>query len=562
MHRFWCVVILLFCTQQLRAAPRVLSVPAPYNTIQSAIDAAVNGDTIVVSPGTYLENINFKGKAVTVRSTDPNNPDVVAGTIIDGSTPTDANFGSVVLFKSGEDHNSVLAGFTITGGTGSWVVVAWKYSGIFWNRCGGGALCFNLSEPTITKNVFVNNRAGEGGAIYIYGDPVNPANPSNPSIRVKPIITENAFINNTALIAHGFSPPNTTYPATEHGDGGAIVCFQGVDANIIGNFISDNHAQYYGGGIHTRQWSKGLIAENEIADNNSSLGAGIHITYTSAPTIRDNLIHDNIASGLGGGGIYVYYNSNPLIERNTITQNTSSNGAGIGVYYNSNPTIRDNMIYKNKSGAGIRVTGNSIPVITGNTIVGNTPSSTYSGGVECTNSSSVFIITNNIIASNGRYGIYALYTPPVIKYNDVWGNGSGNYNSIIGDQTGLNGNISTDPCFFAPDANNFHLDPNSPCKNAGDPNYIPATNETDYDGEQRIFNLRVDMGADEVVTNPFDLNTDGVIDYYELDVLADEWLQTIPPLRTDFHTDGIVNFADFALLADQWPWTAAWQSND
>ena len=555
MHRIWLFLIPLCCTQGLHA--QMLYVPLQHSTIQSAIDSATGGDTVVVSSGTYQENIDFKGKAITVQSADPNDPDIVASTIIDGSTPADQNFGSVVLFKSGEDHNSVLAGFTITGGTGSWLVVAWKYSGIFWNRCGGGILCCNMSEPTITKNVFVNNRAGEGGGIYIYGDPVNPSDPVDPAVHVNPIITDNAFFNNTALSAHGFTPPNTTYAANEHGDGGAIICYQGVDANITDNLIIGNHAEWYGGGIHCRQWSNPLIAENEIADNNSSLGAGIHITYTSAPHIVDNLIKANIAGGLGGGGIYVYYNSNPLIERNTITQNVSSNGAGIAVFWTSNPIIRDNFIYKNVSGAGIRVKGGSIPVITNNTIVANTAPS-YGGGVDCLTDSAP-IITNNIITSNGGSGIYALSTPPVIKYNTVWGNKTGNYNPIIGDQTGINGNISVDPCFVRPDINNFHLDYNSPCKNAGDPNFTAATGETDIDYEPRIFNAKVDIGADEVVTNPFDLDNDGIIDYYELGVLTNEWLWTGSGLQTDFNSDGIVNFDDFAVLANQWLWTAGWR---
>jgi parallel beta-helix repeat protein len=538
---------------------QTLHVPSQYSSIQSAIDSATGGDTVVVSSGTYHENIDFKGKAITVQSADPNDPNIVASTIINGSTPADINFGSVVLFKSGEGHNSVLAGFTITGGTGSWLAISWKYTGILWNRCGGGILCCNMSQPTITKNVFVNNRAGEGGGIYIYGNPVNPSDPVDPAVHVNPIITDNTFFDNTALIAHGFTPPNITYPATEHGDGGAIVCYQGVDATITGNLIQNNHAYYYGGGIHCRQWSNALIAENEIADNNSSLGGGIHITYTSSPHIADNLIKTNIVGGLGGGGIYVYYFSNPLIERNIITQNVSSNGAGIGVYYESNPVIRDNMIYKNKTGAGIRINGEAISTITGNTIVGNTPSSIYSGGIECTNSYAIPVITNNIISSNGRYGIYALTTPPAARHNDVWGNPSGNYSSIIGDQTGINGNISIDPCFVSPDTNNFHLDYNSPCKNAGDPAYTAPTGETDIDYEPRIFNARIDMGADEVVTNPFDLDNNGLIDYYELDALFNEWLRTGPGLQTDFNSDGIVNFDDFAELADQWLWTAGWR---
>jgi predicted outer membrane repeat protein len=497
MHRFWCLVILLLCTQQLHGG--TLYVPSQYGTIQQAIYAAIAGDTIVVSPGTYVENIDFKGKAITVRSTDPNDPNVVAATVINGSNPTDPNFGSVTLFKSGEDNNSVLAGFTITGGTGSWLLVSWQYKGLIWNRCGGGVLCCNMSEPTIIKNVFVNNRAGEGSGIYIYGDPVNPNTPSNPPVHVKPVITDNTFINNTALTGHGFAPPNTNYPNGDHGDGGAIVGFQGVDANITGNLIKNNHAENYGGGIHLRQWSNALIAENKIINNNSSLGAGIHITYTSSPTIRDNLIWANIAGDFGGGGIYILQYSSPLIERNVITQNESTNGAGIYVAGDGcNATIKNNLICNNINGAGIRVTGTAIATIINNTLVGNTASPSYGGGVCCL-TSSVILIENNIIASNGSaYGIYVSRTSPVTRYNNVWGNGAGNYNPVIGDQTGINGNISSDPYFVAPDANDFHLAYSSPCINAGDPNFVPEPNETDYDNNPRILNQRIDIGAYEV----------------------------------------------------------------
>jgi parallel beta-helix repeat protein len=530
-----------------------LYVPSQHSTIQSAIDAAINGDTIIVSPGVYLENINFKGKAITVQSTDPNNPNVVAATIINGSSPTDPNFGSVVIFKSGEDNNSILAGFTITGGTGSWLAVAWDLHPVYWNRCGGGVLCYNMSEPTITKNLFTANLAGQGGGIYIYGDPVNPNAPSDPPIHVSPIIADNTFINNSALINHGFTPPNTNYLLQDHGDGGAIVGFQGVNAVITGNLISGNHAYAYGGGIHLRQWSNSLIAENEISDNNSMLGAGIHITYSSRPVIRHNLIEGNIASTLGGGGIYVYYFSNPLIERNTITNNTTTNGAGIGVYWSSTPTIRNNLIFRNKSGAGIYVNGSS-PTVAHNTIANN-----FKNGIECKFNSSP-VIKGNIITSNGAgYGIRVEPNNfPAIKYNDIWNNAVGTTGPAIPDQTGLNGNISHDPNFVNPDSNNYHLLPAGPCVDAGDPNYTTEPNQTDIDGEERIFNGTVDMGADEMVTNPFDFDADGIVAYTELAALTDEWLHTGASLQNDFNSDEIVDFKDLAKLAKHWLWTAGW----
>jgi parallel beta-helix repeat protein/predicted outer membrane repeat protein len=491
MHRIWLFLIPLCCTQILQA--QTLYVPSQHATIQSAIDAATGGDTVVASTGAYHENLNFKGKSITVRSTDPNDPNVVTSTIIDGSSPADSNFGSVVLFKSGEDHNSVLAGFTITGGTGSWRTISWDLHQIYWNRCGGGVLCYNMSAPTITKNVFTGNIAGEGGGIYVYGDPVDPNDPANPAVHVSPIITGNTFYNNSATVNHGFNPPDTNYPLYNHGDGGAIVCFQGVDANITGNLFQNNHAGSYGGGIHLRQWSNGLIAQNEIIDNNSQLGGGIHLTYTSRPTIKENFIAGNFVSDLGGGGIYVYYLSEPNIERNIITDNSSTNGAAIGVYYSSAGTIRNNLIYKNRSGYAIRVVS-STPKIRGNTIAGN-----EKGGIDCSpfaNSE----IANNIIANNGTgWGIYVEPNAlPVIKYNDIWNNAKGTTGPNIPDQTGINGNISVDPNFVNADANDYHLDSNSPCVNAGDPNYIPEPNEIDCYGDQRVMFQRIDIGAAEL----------------------------------------------------------------
>ncbi len=92
-----------------RAIAETIRVPADHPTIQGAIEAACDGDTIIVSPGTYCEIINFLGKAITVRSTNPYNPSIVPATIIEGT----------VTFSPGEGPSGTLCGLTIRGPEGN-----------------------------------------------------------------------------------------------------------------------------------------------------------------------------------------------------------------------------------------------------------------------------------------------------------------------------------------------------------------------------------------------------------------------------------------------------------
>jgi hypothetical protein len=137
------------------------------------------------------------------------------------------------------------------------------------------------------------------------------------------------------------------------------------------------------------------------------------------------------------------------------------------------------------------------------------------------------------------------------------------------------GNIDIDPNFVDPgrwdDANtpadpnddffitgNYHLLPVSGCIDVGDTLSVPPESTTDIDGEQRIFNDTVDMGADEVVTNLADLNTDGVVDYFDIEIMTEEWLHSGSELQSDLYDDDFVDFADYAILAEQWLRTDGW----
>jgi len=128
-------------------------VPQQFSTIQSAIIAAKNYDTVLVSPGTYYENINFLGKKILVQSSGS-----AENTIIDGSQPTDPNNSSVVKFVTAADSiTATLDGFTITGGSGSW---SWP------GKVGGGIWIENAQA--VIKNCIIKNNSGptKGGGVY------------------------------------------------------------------------------------------------------------------------------------------------------------------------------------------------------------------------------------------------------------------------------------------------------------------------------------------------------------------------------------------------------------
>jgi hypothetical protein len=154
----------------------------PGESIQAAIDAAHNWDVIIIHTGTYKENINFLGKQITVRTSDPTNPAIVDTTIIDGS-----NNGTVVTFNSGEGINAILNGLVLQNGnnsdTGGGGIYCQSSSPsiinctIRYNHAieGGGIKCID-SSPTIMNCVFHHNEASQGGALYCMNSPIKLTN--------------------------------------------------------------------------------------------------------------------------------------------------------------------------------------------------------------------------------------------------------------------------------------------------------------------------------------------------------------------------------------------------
>ena len=259
----------------------IIRVPQDYPGIQQAINVAIDGDTILVSPGTYTENINFLGKGIVLTSNFifSNNLDNINSTIIDGSNPADPDTASCVLMYKpnntfSDDSSAALIGFTITGGKGT----AWE------DEHGAG------------------NYFREGGGILIQY--------WAPRIRFN-IIRDNEAYDKTGLVSAG---------------GGAIRCGDG-NPLIENNIILHNRGRY-GGGI-VFNYSGGVIRNNIIDGNYGGedyAGGGIWILANrfdnKIKVIENNAIIHN-TSVLPGGGVYIWSATGNYVRNNIIWGNTA-----------------------------------------------------------------------------------------------------------------------------------------------------------------------------------------------------------------------------------------------
>jgi hypothetical protein len=220
-----------------------LSPETAFATIQKGIDDSNDGDIIEIQPGIYTgdgnRDIDFKGKAITVRSTDPNDPNIVAATIID-CNGTEENPHRGFHFHSSEDVNSVLNGVTIING-----YVTYDLGSV-----GGAIYCENGSSPKIINCIITGNSAyswpliggGSGGAVF--GD--------NGEISIS-----NCLISeNSAMF------------------GGGLSQCAGIIRN---NIITNNKADYLGGGLCG---CDGII-QNNVISGNSAGGYGGGLAYCS-----------------------------------------------------------------------------------------------------------------------------------------------------------------------------------------------------------------------------------------------------------------------------------------
>ncbi len=445
MLRTLCTLALLLLAVLTSVSQTLKRVPQDYATIQGAIDAAVNGDTVLVAEGTYSVNL-ILNKKIVFGSTFILDGDTshISNTVLDGGTPRNPDSASVILIGEATDTTTQVIGFTIRNGAGMkgvWGGIAYVLGGGIAVIGGGAAILHNRIIDNHCTSAFI--WCGASGIDIEFNQAM--------TVPPKPwVIADN-------LIADNIS---TTTLATGGCDGGGIaVTGQGRISNntIVGNAAIG--ALYGGGGgllIYGSPVTQSIVVSGNLFRSNSArnvpdptaaltsaLGGAIGawantingVNYLPVVTLSNNLIIDNL-------------HASALLVRS-------------GTY-----SLINNTIAGNRGGSGIRLFDNRGPL--------------------------TFRLLNNIVWN------------PLVTAGELY-NGelaTGSYNLIRGGLIGTD-NISSDPG-FAPGDTLYRLAPGSPALGAG---VLSATiaggsliaSATDYFGAPRPQpdTTRPDLGAIE-----------------------------------------------------------------
>ena len=250
---FWTTILIVACAIPSGATTIHLKSDGTgdYPTIQEGINAATDGDTVLLAAGTYTgagnKSLYFYGKAITLTSA--SGPEA---TIIDCEQNNPAFW-----FRNGEGPSSVVSRLTIANGRGP----------------AGGAIMCEATSPTITGNVFIGNRGDRGGAIWCH--------------------------TSSAIIV------NNTFTENNGNDGGAIGCTNSSSSLMISdNTFIRNKAIYQGGAIFC-DWSSPTIYGNTLVSNDAAQGGGISAYRSSFPIIENTIIAfstrgQGVSSGTNG----------------------------------------------------------------------------------------------------------------------------------------------------------------------------------------------------------------------------------------------------------------------
>ncbi|MCK4653512.1 MAG: right-handed parallel beta-helix repeat-containing protein [Candidatus Cloacimonetes bacterium] len=290
------LLLILFFVLSTLLFSSVINIPADQPTIQAGINVAVVGDTVLVQPGIYIENINYNGKLITVASLFLTTQDTtyISNTIIDGGQPSNPDCASVIAFENGEDANAILTGFSLINGSGTY---ADPSGSGYYHYLGGGIYCINTNPSLDNLQIFGNTVELSGAGIYCYN--------SNPNL-------ENIAISNNSA---GWN-------------GGGIYCQENSNIGLINVTIIGNNASHHGGGIFFHSGSNSMLENAVISENTAGSSGGGICSFTSNLDL-ENITISNNNSGYRGGGIFTYNSEINLSGVSIYNNSAESNGGGI-----------------------------------------------------------------------------------------------------------------------------------------------------------------------------------------------------------------------------------------
>jgi parallel beta-helix repeat protein/predicted outer membrane repeat protein len=377
---------------------------------------------------------------------------------------------------------------------------------------GGAVYNWEDSKPTLNNCTFSTNSATYGGAIY--------------NDEIKSTLDNCTFSTNSAEYGGGIyngegtvlTLTKCTFTGNTAGEsGGGIYNYEDAEPTLIKCTFTSNSTEGNGGGMYNHHSNPTLtnctFSENLAEEH----GGGMYNGTGSIPTLRNCTFSDNSALGIldysHGGGMYNSFSS-PILTDCTFSGNSARHNGGGMWNHRSHPMVTNCTFIGNRSdrnGGGMWNDEQGNPTVTNCTFIGNS-AECYGGGMF--NSDSSPTVTNCTFSGNsadsqggGMYNAVGSWDTTLtncILWGDFpeeiseerLGTVNVNYCCIHGGWPGL-GNIDVDPQFVDPCNSDYHLLPGSPCIDAGDPCYVPAQNETDLDGNPRVINGRIDMGAYE-----------------------------------------------------------------
>ena len=470
---FFVLASMLFATDRL--------VPSQYGSIEDAIDDSVDGDTIIAELGTYNENLDFRGRSITLTSTDPNDPNVVAGTIIHGN-----GLIATVTFPDSWDANYVLTGFTITGGETA--------------EFGGGVRC-SSGTITISKCIFVDNIAENGGGIYSNSDFGHLT------------VTDCTFNGNVAV---------------DH-MGGGIYGYRG-DLTVSNCTFNLNSANQEGGALASN-YNNTTVTNCTFRENSAQWGGAIHSSHFGA-TVKNCLFIGNSAQDGGGVCTKFLYLQDLRISNCTFHLNSADGYGGALCIRN----LGDKSVYD---------------VTLTNCILWDNIA--FEEGPQV---ALLPTTTNASISYSCLHGDDLDVYDPSNSLN--WLSGNIDSDPCFADQTSGDYHLKSTAGRWDPNTNTWAIDDqNSPCIDTGDPN-------SEWTPELWTHGKRINMGAfggthqasmsTSTAGNIADLNHNGSVFWTDLKILTGKWPEIELLLAEDLNRDGIVNSKDYAIFANNWRW--------